>query len=91
MGDGVATLLKLLRPRDRKWKDGETCKGTGRHGEGKEEEWRLETSAEKEIFVDDHCEFDEKVDRQLELVVDAVDDQGVEVMLLEDPLQHQHR
>ena len=83
--------MTLLRPRDRKWKDGETWKGTGRHGEGNGEEWRLETSAEKEIVVGDHGVSDETIDRHLELVDDAVDDQGVEGMLLEDPPQLQRR
>ena len=71
----MATLLTLLRPRDRKWKAGATWKGIGRHGEGKGEE-----------FVDDGLDaFDELLDRPVELVGDAVVDQGVEGMLLEDP------
>ena len=48
-------------------------------------------SAGKEILVDDRGEFDETIGRHFELVDDAVADQGVEVKLLEDLLQHQHR
>ena len=72
--DAAATLL-LLRPRDRKWKDREIWKGTGRHGEG------------RGIGADDHDEVVEMLDQLVELEDDEADDQGVEGMLLEDPLQ----
>ena len=68
-----------------------TWKGTGRHGEGQGGEWRHVTSAEREILVDDHGVSDEEVEQHPEPVGDAVDDQGVEGMRLEDPPPHQRR
>ena len=85
VGGCLKTLLAPMRPRDRKWMDGETWEGVGRHGRGNwEEEMHLE-ALEVTVIVDDGLdEFDERLDPADDLVDDEVDDQEAEDRLLED-------
>ena len=87
MGDDLTTLLTSWRPRDVTSTAEGTCGGEGRHGEGKEEEWRPVTSAELEIVVDGSDEFHEWMEAAAEFWGDWEGDQGVELPLQEDLLQ----
>ena len=87
----MATLLTLLRPRDRKWKAGATWKGIGRHGKGMGVALRLETVDEKETVGVDLGASHEMLEAADELLGDVGDDQGLEDLQLRDPRRRQRR
>ena len=92
LDDDLTTSLAPWRPRGRKWKVEETCKGFGEDGKGDwEEGMQLETQEEKLIVDDGLDEFDEALGRFDELVGVEVVDREVEHLQLEDPplLPHQ--
>ena len=77
--------MTLLRPRDRKWTAGKTCKGCGRHGKGGWEEGMLLETLEETGIVDDGVDAsDEAIGRLAASVGDEVVDQEVERLPLKD-------